>query len=416
MKWIVSACFLIFLSASALGQNAVEVYINEIRANDLNTDDVEFIELIGPAGTNISGFVIVHYDGANVNDGEVWRHTIGTFTIPNDGVLDDDGVNVGFYVAAQSGAVPNGDAPLPGLLQNGNGDGLILYDGDPSSGANILDAVSWDGVTDIDIDDPGTVSTGVDSNEDNYLHQVVDDDNTDFSIQAPNSVFNDDGSGWALDNATPGALNASQVSGDIVLPVSLSSFTARLAGEEVVLNWVTESEVDNIGFEIWRNATVGGDYTQIGWQDGQFTTNERTQYSFSDDRVISGTIYSYLLVDVDVNGVRTQHGPIEVNTASEAPTVDGFYLYANYPNPFNPTTTLKIQVPVAERPQNVKLEIFNSLGQRVRVLQNGQMTAGTHEIEWNGLADNGSQVTSGLYFAVLRAGNVTQTIKMALLK
>ena len=222
--------------------------------------------------------------------------------------------------------------------------------------------------------------------------------------------------GWTLDNATPGALNASQVSGDIVLPVSLSSFTANVIGEEVDLQWVTESEVDNIGFEIWRAASGGGDYTQIGWLDGQFTTNERTEYSFVDQRIISGTVYSYLLIDVDVNGVRTQHGPIEVNTASESPTVDGFYLYANYPNPFNPSTTLKIEVPAAERPQKVTLEVFNALGQRVRVLQTGELNAGTYEFQWNGLTDGGVQVTSGLYFAVLRAGSVTQTIKMALLK
>ena len=195
MKWIVSACFFILLSASAFGQNAVEVYINEIRANDLNTDDIEYFELIGPAGTDISGFVIVHHDGASVNDGEVWRHTVGTFTLPDDGVLDDNGASVGFYVVSQSVAVANSDAPIPGPLQNGRGDGLILYDGDPNSGGNILDAVSWDGVTDMLSDDPGTVSVGVLSSANNYLHQVIDDDNTDFSLQAPNSVFDDDGSG-----------------------------------------------------------------------------------------------------------------------------------------------------------------------------------------------------------------------------
>ncbi len=72
-------------------QNAYKVYINEIRANSASTDSTEFIELIGPAETNITGFKIIHYNGDADSDKDLWTHTIGTFTIPNDGVTDSGG-------------------------------------------------------------------------------------------------------------------------------------------------------------------------------------------------------------------------------------------------------------------------------------------------------------------------------------
>ena len=240
MKSIFTTLLVLLVSFSVYAQNAQNVYFNEIRANDLNGDDVEFIELVGPAGTDLTGYVIVHHDGASPNDGEVWRHTIGSFTIPDDGVLDFFSSSIGFYVAAQSPTVPNADATsLPGLLQNGTGDGLILYDGDPNSGGTLLDAISWDGATDMPVDDPGTVSTAVASDENNFLHQVIDDDNTDFSLQGPNRLWDDSGAGWILDTATPGALNSGQTSGDIRLPVQLSSFTASGGNNEVILRWTT---------------------------------------------------------------------------------------------------------------------------------------------------------------------------------
>ncbi|NIR68329.1 MAG: T9SS type A sorting domain-containing protein [candidate division Zixibacteria bacterium] len=85
----------------------------------------------------------------------------------------------------------------------------------------------------------------------------------------------------------------------------------------------------------------------------------------------------------------------------------------NYPNPFNPTTTIRYQLP--ERHQ-VTLMIYNLLGQRVRTLLNQTMAAGTHQVIWKGRNDQGEPVSSGIYVYRFRAGDFQKSQKMILLK
>lgn len=92
-------------------------------------------------------------------------------------------------------------------------------------------------------------------------------------------------------------------------------------------------------------------------------------------------------------------------------------LHGNYPNPFNPSTTLRFDVP-AENNLNspVTLTIFNSLGQKVRTLVNERLAAGSYKVEWNGFTESGATATSGIYYAQLSMNGMTQTRKMMLVK
>ncbi len=90
-----------------------------------------------------------------------------------------------------------------------------------------------------------------------------------------------------------------------------------------------------------------------------------------------------------------------------------YSLNANYPNPFNPQTTIKFALPEA---QDVRLEIFNIKGQRVRVLMSESMSAGVHSVIWNGTDGGGRTVASGTYFYRLQAGPMNETQRMLLLK
>ncbi|MBN1211643.1 MAG: S8 family peptidase [candidate division Zixibacteria bacterium] len=90
-----------------------------------------------------------------------------------------------------------------------------------------------------------------------------------------------------------------------------------------------------------------------------------------------------------------------------------YTLNQNYPNPFNPTTTISFSLPVSGE---VGLEVFNLLGQKVKVLQNGQMSAGQHTLEWDATGDDGHSVATGVYFYRLTTSEFTQTKKMMLLK
>ena len=99
------------------------------------------------------------------------------------------------------------------------------------------------------------------------------------------------------------------------------------------------------------------------------------------------------------------------NGSDALPTSYG--LLQNSPNPFNPTTTIRYALPEAS---DVKISVFNILGQNVRDLVNSHLEAGTHEVVWDGKSSSGDQVASGIYFYKISANNFTDTKKMVLLK
>lgn len=90
-----------------------------------------------------------------------------------------------------------------------------------------------------------------------------------------------------------------------------------------------------------------------------------------------------------------------------------FTLEQNYPNPFNPSTTIEFSL---ARKADVKLEVYNTLGQLVKTLLNSTKRAGKHFVTWDGTNSNGKKVTSGVYFYKLIAGDERKSRKMLLLK
>ena len=90
-----------------------------------------------------------------------------------------------------------------------------------------------------------------------------------------------------------------------------------------------------------------------------------------------------------------------------------YELGQNTPNPFNPNTVIVFAVP---RPAEVRVEVFNVLGQKVKTLANEFSKAGYKRVEWDGTDDNGSSVASGVYLYRMTAGDFSETKKMLLLK
>jgi len=88
-------------------------------------------------------------------------------------------------------------------------------------------------------------------------------------------------------------------------------------------------------------------------------------------------------------------------------------IQGNYPNPFNPVTTIRFGLP---EPRQVSLTVMNMLGQEVITLVNGWQDLGYHEVRWLGLDRSGVPVASGVYFSVLRDGRQVRVAKMMLLK
>jgi len=95
-------------------------------------------------------------------------------------------------------------------------------------------------------------------------------------------------------------------------------------------------------------------------------------------------------------------------------TPEDYKLNPNYPNPFNPSTTIEYSLPIAS---NISISIFNVIGQEVASLvQLQEKAAGTYHVTWNGMDNNGNKVASGTYFYTMRFGNFTKTKQMTFMK
>ena len=113
---------------------------------------------------------------------------------------------------------------------------------------------------------------------------------------------------------------------------------------------------------------------------------------------------------VSLNGGQIGATPVEALHIVQPKT---FELSANWPNPFNPETSLRYALPEAAQ---VKLEVYDMLGQKVRTLVNGLQNVGQYTVQWDARNDLGHSVASGLYFYRIAAGNFVQTRKMTLLR
>jgi photosystem II stability/assembly factor-like uncharacterized protein len=189
----------------------------------------------------------------------------------------------------------------------------------------------------------------------------------------------------------------------IIVPVELTSFTASTNNiGQVVLNWQTATETNNRMFEIQRK-TDNSNYSTIGFVDGAGTSTEQHNYTYVDKNVNAGN-YTYRLKQIDFDG-HFQYSD-EVNVSATGPAT--FNLAQNYPNPFNPTTNISFSIP---KSGNVKLAVYNTIGQEVAVLVNGAVTAGQHEVTFNA-----ASLSSGTYFYKLQTSNSIMVKKMMLLK
>ena len=106
------------------------------------------------------------------------------------------------------------------------------------------------------------------------------------------------------------------------------------------------------------------------------------------------------------------------NTASteldeSAPIAEKFELMGNFPNPFNPETKIRFST---EKDSQVRVTIYSILGEKVNVIQNSALNAGTYDITWRGLDAKGNKVPSGVYFYEVSSDNRIAKGKMLLLK
>jgi len=222
-----------------------------------------------------------------------------------------------------------------------------------------------------------------------------------------NNTYGTNGNGWDLDDNLTDLFFEPDIVTVPPLPVELSYFSAKVFGNGINLVWRTETEVNNYGYEIERFQDYKieklQDWKTIGFVEGNGNSNSPKDYSFFDDNILAGT-YSYRLKQIDTDG-KFEYSKI-VQVDFNLP--EKFELYQNYPNPFNPSTTISFSLPQST---NVKISVYNLIGEKVDEIVNSFLDAGIHRIIFNA-----SNLHSGMYIYKLEAGNISLTKKMILIK
>jgi Beta-propeller repeat/Secretion system C-terminal sorting domain len=176
---------------------------------------------------------------------------------------------------------------------------------------------------------------------------------------------------------------------DDPLPVQLTNFSAEQDKGNVLLKWETKSEIQNAGFDIERKTAMNEQFIKIGFIKGSGNCNTPKQYSFADNSSQGGKI-SYRLCQINTDGLVTYSNEIEV-----AIIPSDYILYQNYPNPFNPSTVIKYSLPFESK---VNIKFYNSIGQCVREVNEGNRQPGYYELNFNS-----SGLASGVYFYTIKS-------------
>ena len=430
MQRIATLFFLVFIFVSFIfAQEQGSVIITEIMYNPASsesTTETQYIEIANTTGNPISllNWTIDDEDADGPNTlPDVTLAPYGIAVICGSSLADFQGAwGTGYTVIslADDGQTMFNMANSPSTSSE------IIQLRDDSN--ILIDEVNYDDASPWPSDNnQSSIYLSIPKNQMNAISNN-DGNNWSISVSGTDGAFSSTPTGvWnAVDIGSPGNLF-----GDATLPVELTSFTAKAGDRFVTLRWSTASELDNQGYAIIRSLEKKGDYEQIdSWETnpalrGAGTSTEAHNYTFTDHSVFNGVTYWYKLVDVDVNGVRTEHGPVFATPHEAEITIDPvngdmpktFALHQNFPNPFNPSTTIQFDIPQTEEGLvSASLKVYDVTGRVVKTLVNGELPPGPYKMEWNGKDDNGRSLAAGLYIVRFKTPAYSSACKMILAK
>ncbi len=387
--------------------------------------------------------------------------TTDTFTPTDDGnggAFAGEGINI-FVTALPPGSTPGFDGA--DIAQSITADGLYSFNstacGETSIDVEFNGVSNSGGISALSSSEQPVNPVGILGNVSQYRWEIQNStlDVLAYSsaqirinsIHIPNAGIGDISSVHIYHRTTIGSGNFSQISTSISgteliadfpgtgefalgsedqdnpLPVELNSFNAHAGNNQVILKWTTESELENDAFILERCQDYIN-FEMLVEIKGQGSTSGNTDYSFTDKSVLNGFTYFYRLADRNINGKITYHTVVNATPNSKDITientgliVDKYTLYNNYPNPFNPETTIKFGIPFNDGYlTHIKLMIYNSLGQIVTLLYDGLISDGQYTIKWNGKNEEGMLMPSGVFFIIFQSEQFVQTQKIILLR
>jgi hypothetical protein len=187
------------------------------------------------------------------------------------------------------------------------------------------------------------------------------------------------------------------------VPVELLNFSATLLhNSSVELRWETATETNNHGFSIERKVQEGK-WLSIGFVSGKGTTTEKQRYQFIDITPSIGEAV-YRLKQTDFDGTVHYSSTRSVVTARQAE----FLLSQNFPNPFNPVTTIPVYIPNEEP---FSLKVYDGLGGEVMTIFEGVSQRGGRNFSLNA-----GGLSSGIYYCALQTASARQVIPLLLQK
>ncbi len=207
-----------------------------------------------------------------------------------------------------------------------------------------------------------------------------------------------------LGNNGGGDISVLLNSADLPLPVELVSFNAVYRSGTVSLSWQTATEVNNYGFSVERfDVQNQSGWETIGFVAGAGNSNSSKNYSFTD-KISHGGLIRYRLKQIDTDGKYDYSPVVEVGTNENT----SFSLAQNFPNPFNPETTISFTL---NKSSHTSLRLYSALGEQVLELINGMLNAGEHSYRLDA-----SGLSAGVYYYTLSTESFSKTRQMILLK
>ena len=381
-----------------------------IGANTDDPDDFAFVLLVDIE----SGTEIRFTDSGWLSSGS-FRGNEGAVKYTAPSALDAG--TVISYVENSENFVTDNDAIVGnnGFSLSGSGDQVFAFQGESTSptfiyALNIEGSSVWQ--SDATSSNTSALPTGLTNSTSAVA--VTEYDNVKYngstSFSTPSAALTaiSNNSNWEGDNNTRYDLSTF---GDFSLPVELTSFTATSRSGKVVLRWITDSEIENLGFILYRQAR--GKHIELldhfrtnRLLRGQGSVTYRTEYKYIDEKVRVGQTYAYLLVDVDYHGVETRHSPVSVTVRAR-----GITMKSAYPNPFNPATKFTV---IVGDPQHLSINVYDIAGHLVKILTNERVPAGEHIIAWDGTNSRSQIAASGIYFVRLIASGTMNIQKVVL--
>ena len=256
------------------------------------------------------------------------------------------------------------------------------------------------------------------SNE-STLNLAKRDDNSDGTWADAEATLNTGSNTLIKTGETGTEYVLGSTSSDNSLPVSLSSFTGIYRNGKVILEWVTESELGNLGFILERQIKGNNSWQIIASYQtneslmGQGNSSHRKEYTFMDSNVENGVTYQYRLSNVDIDGYVSICDIFEV-TIDTLPLPNETVLLPAFPNPFNSNTKISYKI---DKDTNINLHVVSVLGQTIKyILKDANQSAGSYNFYWDGKNHAGEFMPSGVYVIILESDSFLKSQKVLLVK